>query len=204
MTNFFDTVAHTWDSNPLFLKRAEAFVKEIDSYIAGKKNLTGLEFGAGTGLLSVELRNYFTEIVMIDSSKEMLVVADKKLKEANIQHITPLFLDLEHSDYTEKTFDVIYSQMVMHHVDDVEQIIAKLYKMLNANGLLAIADLYEEDGKFHDHDFNGHFGFNTDALTDIVSKQGFTHINFKHYFDIPRMQDGNTKLYPVFFMTAVK
>ena len=60
--------------------------------------------------------------------------------------------------------------MVLHHVNDIEKIIGKFYRLLNPGGYLAIADLYEEDGSFHGDGFTGHKGFNMDSLSGILRK----------------------------------
>ena len=55
-----------------------------------------------------------------------------------------------HNDYKAGKFDLIFTQMVLHHVSDIETIINRLSQLLNPGGYLAVADLYEEDGSFYD------------------------------------------------------
>lgn len=203
MTNHFDTVAHDWDKNKIHLDRTEAIAKELLPLISSKKDGTALEFGSGTGLLSIMLKDHFSEITLMDSSSEMVRVTIEKLAEANIQHLHPLFFDLENSEYTTTTFDVIYTQMALHHTTDVEKIISKFYALLNKGGILAIADLYKEDGSFHDRDFTGHLGFDTVELMELLSKYGFTQIHQKQCYEIERGGDTQKK-YPIFLMSAVK
>ena len=115
-------------------------------------------------------------------------------------HIVPLWYDLEHKDY-DGSFDIIYNQMVLHHVNDFEAIINTFYSLLNSDGYLAIADLYPEDGSFHGIDVKVHLGFDPDKLTEILKNAGFKNIEHKTCFE---MQRESGKKFPVFLLVAQK
>jgi len=205
MQNYFDSVAQNWDDNQLHHLRTEAIANEIRTLVEKKEGLTALEFGAGTGLLSMALKDLFSEITLMDNSLHMICTTIEKLAETEIQHLVPFYFQLEKKDYDIKTFDVIFSQMAMHHVVEVENVISKFYKMLAKGGKLLIADLYSEDGTFHDRAFEGHFGFDPDEFAQLLAKHGFTQV--KHYkcFEIPKeMADKTIKRFPIFLMYAEK
>ena len=205
MENFFDTAAKDWDMNQIHVKRTEAVAKELRNIIEFKENSKALDFGAGTGLLSFALKDLFSEIVLMDSSVEMVRVAKEKLDREKITNLIPTFFDLEKDNYTNKTFDFIFTQMSLHHVIDIEIIFSKFFKMLNNGGKIAIVDLYAEDGTFHDRDFSGHLGFNPFDLEKELEKAGFKDINFKQCFEIQReAEDKTVKKYPLFLMTCNK
>ena len=205
MTNHFDNVAQDWDKNQVHIKRTEAIATEILKIIPTKKNLKALEFGAGTGLLSFALKDSFSEITLMDSSLEMINTTNRKIANSGIGHLHPIFFDLEKNDYNGKLFDFIFSQMALHHIDIIEEMVLKFYKLLSQDGQLAISDLYKEDGTFHDNDFKGHYGFNPDDLAQILSKQGFKQVNYNKCFEIPKEIEGKiVKNYPIFLLTAVK
>jgi tRNA (cmo5U34)-methyltransferase len=204
-TNHFDNIAREWDKNEMHQKRTEAIAEYLLQMIPANKKLNALEFGAGTGLLSIALKDHFTEITLMDSSAEMIYSTIEKLMQKGITHLKPIFFDLEKQAYTDKTFDVIFCQMVMHHVGNIAKMVLKFSKLLNPGGLLAIADLYTEDGTFHDIDFDGHFGFDPAALAEIMNLNGFCNVNCLQCFVIEKTkEDGNTKNYPVFLLTAEK
>jgi SAM-dependent methyltransferase len=114
-----------------------------------------------------------------------------------------LNFDLEHRDYKEGTFDLIFTQMVLHHVNDVETIIQRFSKLLNPDGYLAIADLLEEDGSFHGEGFSGHKGFNIDWLSHILRNNRLRNISHKTCFVIDRkISESETKKFDVFLLTA--
>jgi len=205
MPNHFDEVARDWDKNQIHVKRTEAIAKFLLDMIEINNKMKALEFGAGTGLLSFALKDHFAEITLMDSSAEMIKTTAEKIKAAGATQMSPLFFDLEKDEYTAKTFDVIFSQMVMHHVGDIEKMIAKFSHLLNKNGKLVIADLYKEDGSFHEMDFHGHLGFDPEQLAEILKKKGFINVNYQQCFEIERpLEDGKIKKFPVFLMTAEK
>jgi len=205
MTNHFDKEARNWDNNLTHIRRTEAIANEMLKHIPTKKNLRALEFGAGTGLLSIALKDQFSEIVLMDSSREMIKTVIEKLAKNRIDHLHPVFFDLEKEEYDGKTFDFIFTQMALHHVVDIEKMVSKFYKLLNRGGTIAIADLYTEDGSFHDFDFTGHKGFDPDYLQGILNKSGFIEIKHNSCYII-RKTDGNEKEieYPVFLIIGYK
>ena len=55
--NEFDLKAAGWDQNPIVWDRAEAIASEIKRLIPLNKQMTALEFGAGTGVTSFILKD---------------------------------------------------------------------------------------------------------------------------------------------------
>jgi ubiquinone/menaquinone biosynthesis C-methylase UbiE len=205
MKNRFNDLARDWDKNLITKIRTDAISEELRKIIPLKKGQTAMEFGAGTGLLSVALKDLFSEIILIDSSSEMVKVTIEKIRKNKLHHLSPVLFDLEKEDYTIKTFDCIFSQMSLHHVSDIEKIIAKFYKLLNPGGMLAIVDLYKEDGTFHEQEFNGHLGFDPEKLAIIFNKTGFNEISHKPCFEITKSEGPNIgKTYPLFLLVGKK
>jgi len=203
MKKHFDQVAQNWDKNQIHVKRTEAIAASFLQKTKLFKGMKALEFGAGTGLLSFALKDHFADITLMDSSAEMIKITEEKIKSAEATTLHPLLFDMEKEDYIAKTFDVIFSQMVMHHVDDIEKMIAKFGKLLDRGGILAIADLYKEDGSFHEMEFHGHLGFDPEQLGETLKKNGFININHEQCFEIERLsEDSKLKKFPVFLMTA--
>ncbi len=203
--NHFDTVAKEWDLNPIHTERTKAIAAAIIDTKLLKPGIAGIEFGAGTGLLSIALKDYFSEIILMDNSAGMVLTSTEKLERNEIFHLSPLFFDLEKEAYLGKPVDVIFSQMAMHHVNDIGGMLHQFYRMLKPEGLLFIADLYEEDGSFHDQDFHGHKGFNPIALSTQLEERKFTQVQYKTCFVIRKNPESREMMdYPVFLMSALK
>jgi tRNA (cmo5U34)-methyltransferase len=201
----FDQKANGWDKNQMHMERTKAVAGKLLEMVPITAEMKAMEFGAGTGLLSFYLKDRFSEITLMDSSREMLNVAEQKMSAGDHGKIKTLFINLETEEYRGGPFDIIINQMVMHHIKDVSSIIRKFYQLLPPGGVLAIADLYLEDGSFHDGSTDVHFGFDPGYLEDILHQQGFDQCKAEQCFIIPKeLAPGKFKEYPVFLMTAVR
>jgi tRNA (cmo5U34)-methyltransferase len=201
--NEFDIKAIEWDKNQMHWNRSAAIATEILKVIPLQPHFRALEYGAGTGILSMILKDHLKEILLLDNSSEMVKQAEEKIRSSGAKNLITKFFDLEHSDLEGEKFDLIFTQMVLHHVTDIKSIINRFSKLLNPGGYIAIADLYEEDGSFHGEGFTGHNGFNTDKLSLILSDNGFSGISSKKCFTISRkISEDKIKEYDVFLLTA--
>jgi tRNA (cmo5U34)-methyltransferase len=201
--NEFDIKAAEWDKNPMHLDRSVVITNQIKKLIPLNKQMAALEYGAGTGIASFLLNDYLKEITLMDSSSEMVRVMNEKIKSTKVKNLKTLNFDLEHLDYKGKNFDLIFTQMVLHHITEIENIIKKFYNLLNPGGYLAIADLYPEDGSFHGKDFTGHKGFDIQILSKQIINQGFKSINHQKCFVInKKISDIETKHFDVFLLIA--
>jgi len=201
--NEFDVKALGWDKNPIHWDRSKAIAAEMQRVLPLRPGMKALEFGAGTGILSFMLKDYFEEITLMDSSVEMIKIINEKIAIAGVKNFKPILFDLEHNDYTDKHFNLIFTQMVLHHVDDIDSILHRFNNMLTPGGYLAIADLYPEDGSFHGDGFNGHLGFDIEELTSKIGKNNFTNISHLQCYVIKREVSGQqAQQFPIFLLTA--
>jgi tRNA (cmo5U34)-methyltransferase len=203
--NDFDKKAAEWDTNPVHWDRSAAIVDEIRRRIRITRSMTAMEYGAGTGIASFLLKDHLREITMIDSSPEMVKMARAKIKHAGAENLSAVKMDLLSDEYSGEKFDLIFTQMVLHHVDDVDAILARFSELLNPGGFVAIADLYEEDGSFHGEGFTGHKGFNPIYLENFLIRLGFIDAISKQCFTLSRKISGEeTRYYDIFLVTARK
>ncbi|MCU0471754.1 MAG: class I SAM-dependent methyltransferase [Bacteroidales bacterium] len=201
--NEFDNKANGWDLNPMHLERAESIARHVVGKIPLQPWMIALEFGAGTGLTSFLIKDHLKEITMMDSSSEMVRIMTEKIEAAQANNLKAICFDLEKHDWHNGKFDLILSQMVLHHVDDIDSIIKKFYMMLNPGGYIAVADLLSEDGSFHGPGFTGHNGFDMQELSALISKHGFIDINSDQCFVInKKTSDTEIKQFDVFLLIA--
>ena len=83
--NFWDFVANKYDRTekhlePIFLK----IHKNIKQHL--NKSDILIDYGCGTGTISIEIANYVKEISAIDISTKMLDIAKRKAGEHNIEN----------------------------------------------------------------------------------------------------------------------
>lgn len=200
----FDSRARTWDENPIHMDRSQAIAAKMAELLQLNRNMKALEYGAGTGILSFLLHELLGEIVMMDSSAEMVKVMEEKVLKRNVNNLLPKLFNLE-KEISSESFDLIFNQMVLHHIADVPSIFEKFYKMILPGGFLAIADLYSEDGSFHGEGFDGHLGFDPEKLKVLLLAVGFKNIDFEECYTVTRrLEDGIAKSFPIFLITASK
>ncbi len=203
--NEFDLKAAGWDQNPMHWDRSVAIVKELLRQLPVRKDMVAMEFGAGTGITSFLLKDYLKEITMVDSSDEMVRIMQKKVKAANADNLKPLLFELEKEKWTGDEFDLLITQMVLHHVLDLDNIFAKFFKVIKPGGYLAIADLYSEDGSFHGEGFTGHNGFDVDILADRLRKHGFGNIASRKCYTInKKTSETESRKFDVFLLIAFR
>lgn len=204
--NEFDIKASEWDNNPMHWDRSKAIAEGILKNLSLTKEMNALEYGAGTGITSFLLKDHLKEILMMDNSEEMVKIMNEKIKASNVRNLKALVFDLEHNHFNEGNFDLIFTQMVLHHVNNIKNIIDKFSKLLNAGGNLVIADLYPEDGTFHGTTaFTGHKGFDITELSKLLHQYGFNNISSRLCFTINKeIPKSGIKQFDVFLLIASK
>ncbi|MHB1146174.1 MAG: class I SAM-dependent methyltransferase [Lutibacter sp.] len=204
----FDKQAKEWDNDPFKTERAITIANEMADFIQPNKTMNAFEFGCGTGLLSYQLKDFFGTITLADTSEGMIKVLKEKIANENIRNFKPLLADLLEDGFAviENEYDVIYTLMTLHHILDINKILAIFHTMLKTVGYLCIADLVQEDGSFHSNvpDFNGHNGFDTEELYAILSKNGFEIAYNEIPLEIEKEFDKKVRKYPLFLMICKK
>ena len=197
MTDLFEEKAQDWDVNEMVLQLSSAIGKAILEHSPVDEQMTVMDFGAGTGLISAQLAPRVKRIIAVDTSTAML---DKLAEKAHLQDkIETVCQDILQSPLDRKV-DLIVSAMAMHHVEDTDRLIETFAHHLKPGGRLALADLDSEDGSFHPPEAQGvyHQGFDRKALQALLEKHGFTHIRFHTAHTV----DKEGKAYTVFLVTA--
>ena len=204
MTNF-DERAKDWDSDPDKVLRARVVADAIRKAVPLSNEMKALEYGCGTGLLSFALQSDLGEITLADTSQGMLDVLQEKITAAGVTNMQPVRLDLSSDPPPAEKYDLTYSLMTLHHIYDVETMLAKFRDLLVSNGYLLVADLDKEDGSFHtDGTTDVHLGFDRDKLQKLVEDTGFGNISFSTAYEIKKKIGNEEKTFPVFLMIAQK
>ncbi|MCU0456500.1 MAG: class I SAM-dependent methyltransferase [Bacteroidales bacterium] len=203
--NEFDIKAAGWDQNKMHEERSAAIVSQLLRQIHLTGEMTALEFGAGSGITSLLLRHHLKEIVMVDSSPGMVKVMNEKVGASGTSNLKPVLFDLEKDEWTGANFNLVITQMVLHHVMNLDLILHKFFHILLPGGYLAIADLYPEDGSFHGEGFTGHRGFDTGELADRLRNNGFANVSAGKCFTIRKENSATGRSdYDVFLMIAYR
>ncbi|KAK6533639.1 hypothetical protein TWF694_002574 [Orbilia ellipsospora] len=167
----FNSEAEQWDLNPDVQSATKSalssLLERIPSLSLDNPNKPRvLDLGSGTGLLSIALAPYASQILSIDPSTGMISALTSKLSQPTApKNITPLCALLTSPDDSaipdsdsgsgKQRFDIIVSNLVLHHIPDLESFINITYGLLAPGGTIALTD-FENTGpearKFHPED----------------------------------------------------
>lgn len=200
----FDRVAADWDANPGRVALARAVTDAIRNTIPLHAGMRVMDFGAGTGLLTLGLLPCVGHITAVDTSGEMLRVLRSKLDNLQITNVRTWLVDGLNGWPPETEFDLIVSSMVLHHVQDVRKAVGQLCARLRRGGWIALADLESEDGCFH-NDPSGvfHHGFDHEEIRRWLEQAGVveTAAGCAHRM-VRNGLEGIRREYPVFLVTG--
>ncbi|NLN75920.1 MAG: class I SAM-dependent methyltransferase [Armatimonadetes bacterium] len=200
---FFDVQALGYDK-PGTIQRAEAVAEQIRRQLPIRSDMSALDYGAGTGLVSFALRPYLHSITAADNSQGMLEILRKKIESQGVDGITPVLCDLSEHGLDGARFDLIYSSMTMHHIPDVPGLLKTMYNLLKPGGFIAISDLDAEDGSFH---LNAtevhHHGFEREEIMRLLEQAGFLDVKVvtAHKFS-KEVEGGDVREFSVFLATG--
>ena len=205
----FNREATQWDENPRRSSLAFGVAQAIIASTRPAKTMRALEFGCGTGLVTLEIAPLVGTVSAIDTSSEMLAMFQQKIHTSGMTNIKTSCIDLLsplQNGLQEASFDLIYSSMTLHHIADTAEFLNHLSNLLAPGGIIAIADLDKEDGLFHDDPQEKvHHGFDRDELAALFSAAGLQAVTFETaYLFEKENRKGQTVTYPVFLVTAKK
>ncbi|MGQ9455556.1 MAG: class I SAM-dependent DNA methyltransferase [Armatimonadota bacterium] len=199
----FDAAAQTWDQNQQRKLLAEAVLAGILKRVPVNPQTDVMDYGCGTGMLTLELAPKVRSVLAADISDGMLSVLREKIKANNISNIKTILLDLQTDELVEQKFNLIVSNMTMHHVREVPRVIAKLAAALLPRGWLCVADLESEPGNFHaDKTGVEHFGFAPSTVKQMFEQAGLQNITVETVFVMRRDVGGETRKFPIFLASG--
>jgi tRNA (cmo5U34)-methyltransferase len=194
----FDRAAATWDLRDRRVALAHAVAQAVAARVplAGKRSV--LDFGCGTGLVTLELAPQVGSITGADTSPGMLSILAEKASALGIP-VQLISLDAEGSRDLGGPYDLIVSSMTLHHVADVPALLRRFSLHLRPSGQVALADLDEEDGSFHESTVSFHHrGFPRERMAAWLEEAGFRDVRL----GAAAVTVKQGREYPVFLATA--
>ncbi len=201
----FDKVAANWDEKPQRRVVAEAVTSAITANIHLNCKFHVLEYGCGTGLCGLQIASEIKHLTAADTSAGMLEELRKKCQALGLSNVTPLLIPPDSWTLPAATYDLVFSSMVLHHIEDIQDLLQNLHKVLKPGGFLALADLEREDGTFHDDPTGiAHFGFDSQALITLLVQLGFIALKSQTVHTFLKQHGDDEHAYPVFLITCQK
>ena len=191
MKHDFNHKAETFDSpKNIFLANlvCQAVEKQLD--LLSDKEI--LEFGGGTGLLTLPLAKQAKSVTLVDISEKMLEQARLKAEQQDIKNIQFLEQDLLKSPLKQE-FDLIVICRVLHHMPDVDAALSLFHQHLRKDGQLLIADFTKAEANHH--------GFELTELEKQLIENGFSSVHSQILYSSEDLFQGN---YSELFLTVTQ
>ena len=169
--NIFEQLAKKYDTEER-MELANVIVKEVKAEIQNSKSKSLLDYGSGTGLIGLELSD------LVDSSEQMLKVAQAKITHRGITNANVLYSDFT-KEIPELKADIILMSLVLLHIPDTKKILQALFHILNDGGKLVIIDFDKNDKISHP---KVHNGFSHAELKEILAEVGFKSSDVKTFY----------------------
>lgn len=94
-----------------------------------------LEFGCGTGSTAISHSPYVKRLHAIDISSKMIEIARGKADRANIKNVCFEQSTIEEIHVPDQSLDAVLGLSILHLLDDKEEAIAKVHRMLKPGGV---------------------------------------------------------------------
>ena len=166
---------------PQMIEIAKEMTDNIKQWINLSRDSIILDFGTGTGLIGLNFIEEVKKVIFEDVSENMLNYLKEKLKNKNVKNYE-IFLGEIQNYKTEEKIDLITAGLVIHHVENLQNLFKSFFNLLRPKGYLCLSDLKKNAPMF---DLNGpkhkmpHRGFDQEELCDELKKTGFIKTEIK-------------------------
>lgn len=195
----FDAAALQWDEEPRRVKLAEEIAAAIKNSIPLSHEWDALDFGCGTGLVTLQLAPCLRTVTGTDSSSGMIERLNAKIATSGISNVSAELCDPATGALPAGRYHLITSAMTLHHVADIAPLLRSFKALLHPGGRIALADLEAEDGDFHD-DATGvfHNGFSAEELSGLLEQASFSAVTITTATTVAK----GDRIFPVLLATA--
>ena len=181
MEHHFNHKAESFDS-PKNKFLADLIRQEVKNQVVDFSDKYILDFGGGTGLVSLPLAKQSGSVTLVDISEKMLEQAHLKVEKQGIENVQLLERDLLLNPLNQ-LFDIIVVSRVLHHVTNIEETLAMFRNHLVEDGRLFIADFVKTDINQH--------GFKLDDLEEKLFQTGFLSVKSRVIYSAEELFLGN-------------
>lgn len=203
-TRDFDKDAARWDEHPTRARLGQDVASAIARAVPLGPAMDVLDFGCGTGIVTLQLAPSVGCVTGVDSSRGMLEALNAKIQREGHTNVATRWL--HPGDALAGPYDLIVSSMTLHHIEDIDALLAQFFRSLKAPGWLCVADLDPEQGEFHE-DNTGvfHFGFERAALRRALIGAGFVDVHDVTAAEVVKpTRQGALRTFSVFLVTGRK
>ena len=131
---FWDRIAERYSKRPI--ADEAAYQKKLHvtrEYF--QPDMDVLEFGCGTGSTAITHAPDVKHIQAIDISSKMIEIAQGKADGRAVENVTFEQSTIDEFSMSDQTLDAVLGLSILHLLDNKEEVIAKVHRMLKAGGI---------------------------------------------------------------------
>ena len=133
-SRFWDRIADRYAKKPV--SDEESYRKKLRvtrEYL--QPDMEVLEFGCGTGSTAIAHAPCVKHIQAIDISSRMIEIARGKAEARHVENVTFERAAIDEFSAPDQTFDAVLGLSILHLLENKEDVIAKVHKMLRPGGI---------------------------------------------------------------------
>ncbi len=131
---FWDKIAKRYSKQPIADEAAyRKKLRVTREYF--QPDMEVLEFGCGTGSTAIAHSPYVKHIQAIDISSKMIEIAQRKADAENVENVTFRRSAIDQFSVPDRTLDAVLGLSILHLLENREEVIARVYKMLKPGGI---------------------------------------------------------------------
>ena len=158
-----------------------------------------VDFGCGTGVLSVELARWAKRVTAVDRSGVALEAARARAKHERLFNIQFVEADLHALPKRLAGKDLVVISQSLHHVDEPARVLVSAAQVLKPGGRVVVLELMPHDEQWVKSRLgHHHLGFEPDALIAAMTAAGFVDITLT-----PSPRDG-TSVFRAFLLAGAR
>jgi len=131
---FWDKIAERYSKQPIADEAAYQKKLQVTRQYF-RPDMAVFEFGCGTGSTAIIHAPYVKHILAIDISSKMIDIAQGKADAENIHNITFERATIDEFNVPDGSLDVVMGFSILHLLDNKEQVISQVHKMLKPGGI---------------------------------------------------------------------
>lgn len=178
----FNQLATHYDT-PVNIQMANLAVDAIRRFKNKNSTNKAADLGCGTGLIGLNLLDDFDSMLFVDGSKNMLKEVERKLSQRGATNASVLQLNMENDLQLPNKADTLILSLVLHHINNHQELLSKLYDNLNEGGQLFIIEMEKNE--------HNHHGINRSELAANLSTIGFRNIQSETIYDAHKEHDSH-------------
>ena len=156
-----------------------------------------VDFGCGTGVLTVEIARWAKRVVAIDANPSALAQARERAQRAGATNVSFLCEDLHRLSLPDARKDLVVISQSLHHVEDPTTVLGEAGRILRPGGRLLLLELMPHEERWvRERLGHRHLGFDPEALRGMLKEVGFSKVELT-----PHARDASSP-FRVFLMTG--